>query len=208
MSDGRTATSSTQPATSRDAILSAARRLFSTLGYSGTSVSDIVREAGTSVGLPYYHFGSKANIFHTIWSDYQRRQRERTRTSIGQARRDGRGGTDLYICGVRAYLEGAWVDRDILPMMHGPGRPAGFEETIERGAELWSRQIAGLFPGYDQVTTRHAILMLNEGLSSMCLTLAGCADEADAKHSIDAVTHLIGRLIDTLPLAPAGPPPH
>lgn len=186
-------------ASSRDAILAAGRRLFSTRGYAGTSVADIVREAGTSVGLPYYHFGSKANIFLSIWTDYQRRQRDRTAAAIEEGRRARKAGPELYLAGVRAYLEGAWADRDIVPMMHGPGRPAGFEQTIRNGAERWSRQIARLLPGYEPVTLRHAVLLLNEGLSAMCLELAGQPEALEAARSIDEVVHLLDRLIETIP---------
>ncbi len=184
---------------SRTALLVAARRLFSTVGYPGTSVSDIVGEAGTSVGLLYYHFGSKANVFLTIWTDYQRRQQERTTAAVYEARRAGRSGPEQYLAGVRSYLEGSWADRDIVPMLHGPALPAGFGETVGHGARRWSRRAAGLLPGYDPVTIGHAILMLNEGLSGACLDLATCADEEAATRSIEAVVHLVRSLMDCLP---------
>jgi AcrR family transcriptional regulator len=92
-------------AASREALLAAARDLFSTRGYAATNMADIVAKAGTSVGLPYYYFGSKKKIFIALWSDYQAKQEARTRMAISAARAAGEGdGGRLQIHGMRAYL--------------------------------------------------------------------------------------------------------
>ncbi len=190
-------------ATSRTAILDAARRLFATSGYASTSVADIVKEAGTSVGLPYYHFGNKRNIFVAIWTQYQQEQQARTGRAVEQARRGGAPGPQQFLAGVRAYLEGAWQNRDLVPVMHGPGRPAGFDQTVEQGAGRWTRQIIALLPGYESATARLAILMLNEGLSATCVDVATCGSRNEADRSIARVVTVIGRLLENLP--PSGP---
>lgn len=46
----------------RQAILDAALRCFSTLGYDQTTVDDIRKQAGASIGSIYHHFGSKEQI--------------------------------------------------------------------------------------------------------------------------------------------------
>ena len=43
--------------------MEAAGRLFAEHGYDGTSVRDIVREAGANLGAVTYHFGSKEALF-------------------------------------------------------------------------------------------------------------------------------------------------
>ncbi|MGZ3637364.1 MAG: TetR/AcrR family transcriptional regulator [Ktedonobacterales bacterium] len=48
------------------AILDAARDLFSRQGYHKTTVPEIAKAAGASVGLIYYHFASKADILAAI----------------------------------------------------------------------------------------------------------------------------------------------
>ncbi len=48
------------------AILDAARNLFSRQGYHKTTVPEIAKAAGASVGLIYYHFDSKADILVAI----------------------------------------------------------------------------------------------------------------------------------------------
>lgn len=48
------------------AILEAARDLFSRQGYHKTTMPEIAKAAGVSVGLIYYHFASKADILVAI----------------------------------------------------------------------------------------------------------------------------------------------
>lgn len=50
-----------QPA-GREAIASAARRLFAKRGYAGTTIEGIATAAGYAVPTVYFHFGSKAAI--------------------------------------------------------------------------------------------------------------------------------------------------
>ncbi len=55
--------------TRRDAILTAARDLFSRQGYHGTSMPEIARAAGVSVGLIYYVFVGKEDILLELVED-------------------------------------------------------------------------------------------------------------------------------------------
>ena len=50
----------------RQAIVEAARSLFSERGYSGASVRDICGRAGTSSNAINYHFGSKEQLYKDI----------------------------------------------------------------------------------------------------------------------------------------------
>ncbi len=50
----------------RVAILQASKMLFSQKGFLGTSISDIVRETGMTVGTIYTYFKSKEEIVHVI----------------------------------------------------------------------------------------------------------------------------------------------
>lgn len=51
---------------SREAIIAAARALFSEHGYRGVTVRDIAAAAGVSPALVIKHYGSKAELFHAI----------------------------------------------------------------------------------------------------------------------------------------------
>lgn len=48
-------------------LLETAELLFSDSGYNGTSIRDIARQAGANVALVNYHFGSKENLYLTIF---------------------------------------------------------------------------------------------------------------------------------------------
>ncbi|MEP6714377.1 MAG: TetR/AcrR family transcriptional regulator [Terriglobia bacterium] len=54
---------------SRNRILVTAKTLFATLGYDNTSTAVIARNAGTSESQLMKHFGGKANLLETIFSE-------------------------------------------------------------------------------------------------------------------------------------------
>ncbi|NUM47866.1 MAG: TetR/AcrR family transcriptional regulator [Anaerolineales bacterium] len=54
----------------RDRILSAAVKVFSTKGYHDTKVDEIVEESDTSKGAVYFHFPSKQRIFLAIVEEF------------------------------------------------------------------------------------------------------------------------------------------
>src|SRR5260370_17180607 len=59
----------------REAVLSAARRVFINKGYAGATLEAIAEEAGFSKGVMYSQFESKADLFLTL---LERRIEERT----------------------------------------------------------------------------------------------------------------------------------
>ena len=59
----RPTTGSTQPPSTRDAILTAARESFLALGYEGTTIRAVARTAGVDPALVSYYFGSKGDLF-------------------------------------------------------------------------------------------------------------------------------------------------
>jgi len=56
--------------TSRAHILAAALKLFSTVGYHGTSIRDIAQAAGASTGNVYHQFPDKESIFRALLEEY------------------------------------------------------------------------------------------------------------------------------------------
>jgi AcrR family transcriptional regulator len=50
-------------------IIAAARRLFATHGYDGTSVREITSAAGANLGAITYHFGSKQELYNQVVSE-------------------------------------------------------------------------------------------------------------------------------------------
>jgi len=51
-------------------LLQAAKRLFATQGYEGTSVRQICEAAGANVALVSYHFGGKENMFQALFETF------------------------------------------------------------------------------------------------------------------------------------------
>jgi AcrR family transcriptional regulator len=55
----------------REALVSAARRLFEQRGYAGTSTADIVREAAVTRGALYHHFVDKEDLLRAVVIEIQ-----------------------------------------------------------------------------------------------------------------------------------------
>ncbi len=53
-------------AITREHLLDAALRCFSTMGYSATTLDDIAKQAETTRGAIHWHFGNKAELFNTL----------------------------------------------------------------------------------------------------------------------------------------------
>jgi AcrR family transcriptional regulator len=154
-------------------------------------MADIVEKAGASVGLPYYYFGSKEKIFIALWSDYQSKQEARTRLATTAARAEGEtDGCRLLVAGMRAYLEGAWEARDLLPMMHGLDRPPRFDAVAAETALRWAKRNMALLGGENPLVASAINAMLSSSLWAMCTELVKCRDNEEASVLIGIATDL------------------
>lgn len=70
----------------RDAILAAAFRLFSTQGYSETSLPQIAREAGISTANVYVYFSSKLDVLYTLYAPWLTERLDRLERSLARIR--------------------------------------------------------------------------------------------------------------------------
>ena len=68
-----------EPQKTRELILTTALQLFAKHGYFATSVQDIRRSAGISIGSIYHHFDSKESIARALYDDLLSRM-----TSVAQ----------------------------------------------------------------------------------------------------------------------------
>jgi AcrR family transcriptional regulator len=73
----------TAPSAVRERILEQATRLFSTKGYNGVSVREIVEAAGITKPTLYYYFGSKEKLFETIIAGTINEFQEHLRCLVG-----------------------------------------------------------------------------------------------------------------------------
>ena len=72
----------------RTKLLRTAARLFARKGFSGTSVRDIVTEAGTNVSAIHYYFGDKRKLYKEtlqFWAEEHRRQSWNTKNPLPTA---------------------------------------------------------------------------------------------------------------------------
>jgi AcrR family transcriptional regulator len=52
--------------TTRQVLLDSATRLFGERGYAATSLEDVARECGLTIGAIYHHFGNKKALFSAV----------------------------------------------------------------------------------------------------------------------------------------------
>jgi len=55
----------------RRAIVAAARRRFGHVGFAGTTLDDVVAEAGVTKGALYHHFRGKADLFLAVYDEVE-----------------------------------------------------------------------------------------------------------------------------------------
>jgi len=72
----------------RQRVLKAAAKLFSTRGYAGTSISAICKASGTLPSSVYWEFDNKAGIFAAVLEDSAKRWLEQSTQSLVQATKD------------------------------------------------------------------------------------------------------------------------
>lgn len=70
----------------RDAILKSAFRLFSRLGYQGTTLSQIAAGSGVSTANVYVYFASKLEILYAIYDPWLRERLTRLESELARVR--------------------------------------------------------------------------------------------------------------------------
>src|SRR5882724_7362453 len=69
MADGQLSLRRTQKTATRNRVIGAARELFDTQGYQGTTIREIARHAGVSVGSVFTTFAAKGEILSQVMQD-------------------------------------------------------------------------------------------------------------------------------------------
>ncbi|CAA9359324.1 MAG: Transcriptional regulator, AcrR family [uncultured Frankineae bacterium] len=186
-------------ATTRSALLSAAREVFTGSGFAEASIADVVAGAGASVGSLYHHFGGKAELYLALFEDYQQRQETRAAAAVRESRTSGE--TDpvaLFVAGSRAYLDGCWAERDLARLFLAGGGPPGFELVARRRYREWTARNAALLRhGPDDAGEPWGdalVLVLTTVISEAGHEVAVCEDEASAGRLAGDVLALIGRI--------------
>lgn len=187
---------SAQAAETREAILAAARTLFTTDGYAATSVAVIVARAGVTKGALFHHFDTKEHLFLEVWRLLQ--------IEMDAAARDAaianRSKTDPYaafLAGCRVYLEWcARQDYQRIVLVDGPAvlgmerwHKLDFElgsETMARATEYLARQ--GHFP---VSLAQSAAIMLQGALNAAGFALSAREPDITAEQAFETFERLL-----------------
>ena len=148
-------------ATTRAALLSAAREVFTASGFAEASIAEVVARAGASVGSLYHHFGGKGELYLALFDEYQHRQEERAAAAVRTARVDGVDDPlALFLAGARAYLDGCWEERDLARLFLAGGGPAGFELVARRRYREWTRRNAAVLSAREEEPWGDALVLV------------------------------------------------
>lgn len=116
--------------TTTEVLIAAARRLFAAKGFPGTSIQEIVEEAGVTRGAMYHHFSGKDDVFEAVFV--------REQTALGRRVREAamrkKGAWPQLKAGCDEFLN-AMLDPETqrILMIDGPAvlGPAGIQEHDE-----------------------------------------------------------------------------
>ncbi|WP_283135512.1 TetR/AcrR family transcriptional regulator [Rhizohabitans arisaemae] len=178
-------------AATRGAILAAAREIFIASGFAETSVNEVVSQAKASVGSLYHHFSGKADLYHTLYEEFQRRQVQRTRQALHDARAEGE--TDpmrLFIAGARAYLEGCFAERDLSALFLRGDGPPGFELVMQDRLRQWAKRNAALFDDDEPAL----VVVITGALSSVVSEISLSEDEEASRRLAEDALAIIAAI--------------
>jgi len=90
-------------AATREALMAAARRLFTERGYDNVGTEEIVRSAGVTRGALYHHFGGKAELLEAVYERLEAESTERVARVVLGSELDSP--LEAMIAGVEAFLD-------------------------------------------------------------------------------------------------------
>lgn len=116
----------------REALIAAARRLFTERGYEGVGTEEIVRAAGVSRGALYHHFGDKASLLDAVYMRIEAESTERVaRVVLGS---ELHSPLEAMKAGIAAFLEECAQPELRQIALHDAPAVLGWERWREIGA--------------------------------------------------------------------------
>ncbi|WP_188192561.1 TetR/AcrR family transcriptional regulator [Nonomuraea sp. SYSU D8015] len=133
-------------AATRSSLLAAAREVFVSKGFAEAGVTDVVARADASVGSLYHHFSGKADLYLTLFEEWQARQSQRTKQAARAARAAGESDPmSVFISAARAYLDGCLEEREVAALFLRGDGPPGFDVVMRDRLRKWAQLNAALF---------------------------------------------------------------
>ena len=191
-------------ADTRQALVDAARKLFTEQGYAATGTEEIVAGARVTRGALYHHFRDKTDLFRAVMEQIAREVAEHlVEAELSQPTRQPAGDAwDEIRDGLRAFLDLCVVTDDFqrIVLVEGPavlGHDAWDELVARHGSNLlaeWLSRAIGqgrIVPVPVPPLTRLLIALISES----SLYIARAADRAAAR---EAMGETLDRLLDGL----------
>lgn len=179
----------------RQVLLAAALRVFRDTGFTRAGVGEVASAAGTSVGGLYHHFTGKAEIFHTLWEEFDRRQQERTRQAVALARSAGEHGpAPLMTIAARAYLDGCFEERETARLFFGADGPPGFDAALRTRLRAWTDRNAALFRKAEEPVDEALVMVVSGTMILVVAEIVRREETEDARRLADEVTALLSRV--------------
>ncbi|TMR23912.1 TetR/AcrR family transcriptional regulator [Nonomuraea turkmeniaca] len=133
-------------AATRTSLLAAAREIFVSKGFAEAGVTDVVARADASVGSLYHHFSGKADLYLTLFEEWQARQTQRTKQAARAARADAESDPmRVFLGAARAYLDGCLEERELAALFLRGDGPPGFDVVMRDRLRMWAQRNAALF---------------------------------------------------------------
>jgi AcrR family transcriptional regulator len=191
----RPARQQSRSAATRQGFLEAARAVFGEQGFAEASVAEIVRQAGSSVGSMYHHFGGKNELFVALYDQFDGELNRRAAAAVAAAREAGEADPRAqFAAGARAYLQGCWELRELARLFVEGDVPPGFEALRRRRTQDWVRQNARLLRVADRPVSRAMAAILTGLLGGAGREVVACRNAGEATELIDAVVGMLGTI--------------
>lgn len=179
----------------RNALLAAAREVFTTVGYAQAGVTDIVNRAGASVGSLYHHFSGKAELYLALFEDLNNYQAERTRRAVREAR--DAGVTDpkqLFLAGAREYLDVCAEQSELLRLFVSGDSPPGFDLVRRQRIADWVSMNTEFFVRSGEPLDEAVAIVMTGALSLCAAELSLSSGAARTRKITDGVIEVLSRL--------------
>lgn len=119
-------------AATREALIAAARRLFTARGYDAVGTEEIVRAAGVTRGALYHHYGDKASLLEAVYNRIEAESTERVaRIVLGS---DLHSPLEAMKAGIEAFLAECEKPELRQVALHDAPAVLGWERWREIGA--------------------------------------------------------------------------
>jgi AcrR family transcriptional regulator len=164
-------------------------------GYAQAGVTDIVEQAGASVGSLYHHFTGKADLYLALFDQLNDEHEARTRAAVRDCR--DAGVTDpmrLLLAGARGYLDVCVEQRELAAMFARGDGPPGFHLMWRQRLSDWVRRNTEFFARSGEPLDEAAAIVLTGAMLLAAAEVSMAADAEHARQRADGVLAVLARL--------------